>query len=75
LYCGYGAHTVALAKTGLLQRIVAIELDPRLVQACRYNIEINTVQHIVTLQNDDAGRFAKKEQRYTNRASPQQQQQ
>ncbi|KAG7369475.1 tRNA uracil-5-methyltransferase [Nitzschia inconspicua] len=60
LYCGCGAHTVALAQTGLLQRILAIELDVRLVQACQHNIALNGVQDIVTVLSCDAGQFSKK---------------
>jgi 16S rRNA G966 N2-methylase RsmD len=74
LYCGCGAHTVALAKTGLLQRIVAIELDPRLVQACQHNIQINNVQHMVTIQQQDAGKFfASQTKHHQQRQQPQQQ--
>jgi len=41
LYCGCGAHTVALASTGLLKMIVAVELDARLVEACAENCKRN----------------------------------
>lgn len=41
MYCGCGAHTVALASTGLLETIVAVELDARLVDACVANCKRN----------------------------------
>jgi hypothetical protein len=44
MYCGCGAHTVALAKSGLLEEIVAVELDQRLVEACRVNIRLNGLE-------------------------------
>ena len=67
LYCGCGAHTVALMQTHMLESIVAVELDERLVEACKRNIKINrniitsvneseTVVHVVS---DDAGVWAK----------------
>ncbi|KAG7345821.1 tRNA uracil-5-methyltransferase [Nitzschia inconspicua] len=59
LYCGCGAHTVALARTGLVQRIVAVELDVRLVQACQHNVALNGVQDIVTVLSCDAGQYSK----------------
>jgi 23S rRNA (uracil1939-C5)-methyltransferase len=43
LYCGFGAHTVALARSSLLQSIVAVELDGRLVKACKRNCELNNI--------------------------------
>lgn len=43
LYCGCGAHTVALLKSGLLDSIVAIEYDERLVKACHRNCALNQV--------------------------------
>ena len=67
LYCGCGAHTVALMQTNILESIVAVELDQRLVDACQRNVRINiganastteteTVVHVVS---DDAGVWAK----------------
>lgn len=41
MYCGCGAHTIALVRTNLLAGIVAIELDERLVDACRRNYALN----------------------------------
>ena len=41
MYCGCGAHTLALAKSGLLASIQAVELDQRLVDACTANIDFN----------------------------------
>lgn len=42
LYCGCGAHTVALRKSALLDFIVAVEYDDRLVQACQRNCDLNS---------------------------------
>jgi len=41
MYCGCGAHTVPLAKSAILTEIVAVELDGRLVDACRDNCRRN----------------------------------
>ncbi|KAL7466957.1 hypothetical protein ACHAXS_007227 [Conticribra weissflogii] len=41
MYCGCGAHTIPLAKSSLLSEIVAVELDDRLVRACRFNCRLN----------------------------------
>ena len=37
MYCGCGAHTMAISKTGIFDSIVAVELDQRLVNACKVN--------------------------------------
>lgn len=37
MYCGCGAHTIPIAKSNILSEIVAIELDDRLVTACKNN--------------------------------------
>jgi len=41
MYNGAGAHTIPLAKSMLLSEIVAVELDERLVNACRNNCRLN----------------------------------
>ena len=41
MYCGCGAHTIPLAKSALLSEVVAVELDERLVNACRRNCRLN----------------------------------
>lgn len=53
LYCGCGAHTVALAKSGVLQNILVIELDPRLIQACHDNVQLNGLRNDNTDDDDD----------------------
>lgn len=63
LYCGCGAHTMVLWQTDLLSSIVAVELDDRLVDACRRNFELNqNASHISTTVLDiisaDAGIWA-----------------
>ena len=64
LYCGCGAHTIALANSGLLTKILAIELDQRLVHACNRNIALNQHQSCrprtpVAVVQGDAGKWAK----------------
>ena len=55
LYCGCGAHTMALLRSGLLARIFAVEIDERLVQACRRNAQLNQCQGILEIVSQDAG--------------------
>ena len=45
MYCGCGAHTMAIAKAGLFDSIVAVELDQRLVDACSRNCHLNGVDY------------------------------
>jgi 23S rRNA (uracil1939-C5)-methyltransferase len=45
LYCGCGAHTIPIAKSSILSQIVAVELDERLVTACRNNCILNDCLH------------------------------
>ena len=67
LYCGCGAHTVALMQTQMLESIVAVELDERLVEACKRNVRINQcantssneIETLVHVVSDDAGIWAK----------------
>ena len=53
---------MALAKSGLLEKIVSVELDSRLVQACRANLELNHILESseVEIVSDDAGVWARK---------------
>ena len=61
LYCGCGAHTMALAKSGLLQDIVAVEVDERLVQAAvTKNMILNQAQSVVTIDSSSAGQWARR---------------
>jgi tRNA/tmRNA/rRNA uracil-C5-methylase (TrmA/RlmC/RlmD family) len=60
LYCGCGAHTVALASTGLLDVIVAVELDARLIDACRRNCRLNSCEATVHIFQGDAGVWARR---------------
>jgi len=41
MYCGCGAHTMAISKAKLFDFIVAVEMDQRLVDACIYNCKQN----------------------------------
>jgi 16S rRNA G966 N2-methylase RsmD len=63
MYCGCGAHTVALGRSGLVSNILAVELDPRLVRACEANVARNSLQDLVEVRKGDAGRWAKEESR------------
>lgn len=59
LYCGCGAHTMALLRSGLLHRIVAVELDERLVQACRDNLKLNGLDNDrLQIISQDAGTWS-----------------
>jgi 23S rRNA (uracil1939-C5)-methyltransferase len=69
MYCGCGAHTVALAQTCLFESIVAVEIDHRLVQACIANCKLNhclaedashTGVSLVHVFRGDASDWAKK---------------
>ena len=55
LYCGCGAHTMALVKSGLVRGVVAVELDERLIRACRRNAKLNGCQDLVDIVSQDAG--------------------
>ena len=63
MYCGCGAHTVAIGRSGLVSNIIAVELDPRLVRACEANIAKNSLQDLVEVRKGDAGRWAREESR------------
>ena len=60
MYCGCGAHTCALGKTGLLDHATAIEIDQRLVDACQVNIKLNNLDKLVRVEQGDAGVWATK---------------
>lgn len=45
LYCGCGAHTMAILQTNILETVVALELDQRLVDACRRNYYLNSAMN------------------------------
>eukprot|EP00522_Entomoneis_paludosa_P007138 CAMPEP_0172448982 /NCGR_PEP_ID=MMETSP1065-20121228/7837_1 /TAXON_ID=265537 /ORGANISM="Amphiprora paludosa, Strain CCMP125" /LENGTH=508 /DNA_ID=CAMNT_0013200581 /DNA_START=145 /DNA_END=1671 /DNA_ORIENTATION=- len=67
LYCGCGAHTIPIAKSGLVSKLTAIELDDRLVRACQRNIESNDLQHVIQVVSKDAGAWAKQNIRQRQR--------
>jgi len=50
MYSGCGAHTIAIAKTGMFDAIVAVEIDKRLVDACKENCRLNGC---LSPENDD----------------------
>jgi len=67
MYCGCGAHTMALAKAGILFSIQAVELDQRLVDACKVNIALNDKESEtggkmtpIRVVQGDAGEWARK---------------
>jgi tRNA/tmRNA/rRNA uracil-C5-methylase (TrmA/RlmC/RlmD family) len=47
MYCGCGAHTMAIAKSDIFDSIITVELDNRLVEAFKTNADLNclTVKH------------------------------
>jgi len=61
LYSGCGAHTIPLAKSGLLSSIIAVELDHRLVSAFRRNCKLNGLEESAHLRVicEDAGKWVK----------------
>mmetsp|Transcript_13861 Transcript_13861/g.38962 ORF Transcript_13861/g.38962 Transcript_13861/m.38962 type:complete len:591 (-) Transcript_13861:1513-3285(-) len=67
MYCGCGAHTVALGRSGLVQSILAVELDPRLVRACERNLSRNGLEQVVEIRRGDAGKWAREESRRSRR--------
>jgi tRNA/tmRNA/rRNA uracil-C5-methylase (TrmA/RlmC/RlmD family) len=69
MYNGAGAHTIPLAKSKNLGEIVAVELDERLVNACRNNCRLNNClkgvesdqdQTLVEVFKGDAAEWAAK---------------
>jgi 23S rRNA (uracil1939-C5)-methyltransferase len=65
MYCGFGAHTMALLQSDLLETIVAIECDTRLVKFLRINYMLNKQINSMTdlrIFTADAGRWAKNSQ-------------
>ncbi|GMI22093.1 hypothetical protein TeGR_g7590 [Tetraparma gracilis] len=63
MYCGCGAHTMALGKVGgpaLWSKIVAVELDARLVDCCSRNISTNGLSAFVSCTKGDAGSVSKR---------------
>ncbi len=76
MYNGAGAHTIPLAKSLLLSEIVAVELDERLVNACRNNCRLNNClkgeasdqdQTLVEVFKGDAAEWASKTLRCINK--------
>lgn len=41
MYCGSGAHTMAISKSKLFEAIIAVEIDRRLVDALKVNSTLN----------------------------------
>jgi len=67
MYCGAGAHTVPIAMTNLFDNIVAVELDQRLVDACKVNANTNKCYNAgpkdrtpIYVFTGDAGEWASK---------------
>ena len=60
MYCGCGAHTMALGKVGIFQRIVAVEIDQRLVDSCIKNCSINELESVIDVVKGDAGEFSRR---------------
>merc|ERR1719373_439113 len=58
LYCGVGSHTVVLAP--FFNQIVAVEINPRLVEKLRMNMKLNGIEDKVTSICADSGKFCMK---------------
>ena len=43
MYCGFGAHTIPIAKLALVDFYAAVELDERLIKACQRNCRLNEI--------------------------------
>ena len=76
MYNGAGAHTIPLAKSMLLSEIVAVELDERLVNACKNNCRLNNClkgeasdqdQTLVEVFRGDAAEWATKTLRHIHK--------
>ena len=69
LYCGFGAHTLAIRQAGIcnLVRITAVELDQRLIEALHRNVGLNTAGSSGTnitrldIVQGDAGKWARRQ--------------
>ena len=59
MYCGYGAHTIPLCKTNMCDKVVTIEMDDRLVQACQANCVLNQCSDVLTAIKADAGEISR----------------
>jgi len=59
MYCGFGAHTVVLSKASVFDRVVAIEMDKRLVEYAEKNILLNDMQGRAFVFKDDAKNVAR----------------
>jgi len=62
MYSGCGAHTMVMSNKviGAFDKIVAVELDKRLVDSCIYNCKLNGVEDVVRVVQGDAGEYARK---------------
>lgn len=56
LYCGNGNHTMALSK--IFDRVLAVELNSRLVEACQDNLALNNISN-VEVRCVNAGSFCR----------------
>lgn len=56
LYCGNGNHTVALSRS--FDRTLAVEINARLVAACKENLALNRIAN-VEVRCVDAGKFCR----------------
>jgi len=80
MYCGCGAHTMAIAKAEIFHSITTVELDNRLVEACRKNAKINgcTGEQCskqgrntpINIFQGDAGDWSRKYLKHFNKSEP-----
>ena len=53
MYCGCGAHTLPIAKSGLVDEVVAVEMDGRLAKACLRNCVNNGLTASLSGSDDE----------------------
>lgn len=69
MYCGYGAHTIPLCKAKLCDKVVAVEIDERLAQACQANCIANQCADVVSVVRADASAISRSIIRASNKSS------
>ncbi len=60
MYCGCGAHSIALATEDRFTRIKCVEVDARLVDSCKGNVALNELGGLVSVVKGDAGEVARR---------------
>ena len=60
LYCGNGNHTVAMSQA--FDRVTAVDINGRLVEACRENLQRNGADNVTVVRADCRKYAARSEQ-------------